>query len=135
MALRRKARRGAEAIEFALVFPVLMGITAGIIDWSWYYSQHLSLLHEVREGMRSAGSQDSDVFTLGDAEDIIEARFVAQGVTGYTVTASYAPSGAVCLLDFAVTVGPYDPLWGLVPTPAQHNIHEKIRTEDQDICP
>jgi len=39
-AYNRRARRGAAATEFALVFPVLVALFAGMIDISWYLTHY-----------------------------------------------------------------------------------------------
>jgi len=57
--LHRPARlpdgeRGASAVEFALVLPILLVLTLGIINFGYLFGQQLSLNQAVREGARAA---------------------------------------------------------------------------------
>jgi Flp pilus assembly protein TadG len=57
--------RGAAMVEFALVLPILLILTLGIINFGYLFGQKLSLNQAVREGARAA--------------------VVAQGLNGTTV--------------------------------------------------
>lgn len=46
--------RGAVAVEFALVLPLLVMLVTGIIQFGLYYNAKLTLTHAVREGARAA---------------------------------------------------------------------------------
>lgn len=46
--------RGAQAVEFALILPVLLIIVMGIINFGYAFSQKLALNQAVREGARKA---------------------------------------------------------------------------------
>jgi Flp pilus assembly protein TadG len=130
----RRARRGAQAIEFGLIFPVLLIITAGIIDWSWYYSNHLTMLHAMREGMRLGASGDSDTSdAVADTEAAILAEFDAMGWTGVSISASLSEDNDVCMVQATVSLNATT-LWGLVPSSSTHSATERMRMEDQDHC-
>ena len=45
-------QRGAAAVEFALVVPLLLTILFGIIEFGWAYGQHLDVRHGSREASR-----------------------------------------------------------------------------------
>jgi len=47
-------------IEFALVTPVFLVITIGIMDWSWYMFHHATVKAAVYEGCRSGAVIDPD---------------------------------------------------------------------------
>lgn len=51
---RRHEDRGAQAVEFALIVPVLLLLVLGIIDFGYVFGQQLSLNQAVREGARKA---------------------------------------------------------------------------------
>lgn len=131
---RGRGRRGGNAIEFALIFPVLAAITASIIDYGWYYSLHLGAIHAAREGAR-AGSVAPDT---GDpcvaAENLTVTLLAANGLVAtasdVAVTeVTNATRGQSIHVEVDV---PYTALWGLVPTPASHHIEVDMRLEDQD---
>jgi len=46
--------RGAAMVEFALVLPILLLLTLGIINFGYLFGQQLSLNQAVREGARAA---------------------------------------------------------------------------------
>jgi Flp pilus assembly protein TadG len=49
--LGRESERGAELIEFALVFPLLL-VVMGIIDWGLVFTRYQVLFNAAREGAR-----------------------------------------------------------------------------------
>ena len=46
--------RGASAVEFGIIAPVLFLVLFGIIDFGWAFSQNLDVKHAAREGARLA---------------------------------------------------------------------------------
>lgn len=130
----RRARRGAQAVEFALIVPVLLMITAAIIDWSWYYSNQLSMLHAMREGMRIGAATDSDAGNAaGQTTTEIQQQFDAMGWTGVSISASLTDDNGICMVEATVSLNATT-LWGLVPSPGSHSATERVRAEDQDQC-
>lgn len=59
---RLRSRRGSNSVEFALMAPLVMLLTAGGIEYSWYYHQLMAVQDAVRQGVRtgSAKPMDSD---------------------------------------------------------------------------
>jgi Flp pilus assembly protein TadG len=51
---RARSRRGANAIEFGLLFPVLMVLLGGMIDLSWMYTVRLGASSAALVGARAA---------------------------------------------------------------------------------
>jgi hypothetical protein len=67
--------RGAQLIEFALVFPLLLLITAGIVDLGLLIRDYQVITNAAREGARLGAAE-------GIADDIVETRvatYVADG--------------------------------------------------------
>ena len=62
MSLRK--RRGANAIEFALVAPILIAIITGIIDYAWFFQQQSAVLTVAREAGRAGTVAPSDVSAM-----------------------------------------------------------------------
>ncbi len=61
---RLRSERGAELIEFALIFPLLLLVVLGIIDFGFLFQRYEVLTNATREGARMAvlpGYADADV--------------------------------------------------------------------------
>ena len=50
---RRDRQRGAAAVEFALVLPILLLLVLGAIDWGWYFFIDQMVTNAAREGARA----------------------------------------------------------------------------------
>ena len=48
-------RRGVEAVEFAMVMPVMLLLTFGAIDYGWYFWNQALATNAVLAGMRTGG--------------------------------------------------------------------------------
>jgi len=103
---RLRCDDGAELIEFALVFPLLLLVLFGIIDFGLLFQRYEAVTNAAREGARVA-------VLPGYAQADVEARatqyLVAAGLTA-TPTFSYtAPQavnvGGACVTITGVTVG------------------------------
>lgn len=70
---RRDGQRGVAALEFALVFPLLLVLVLGAIDWGWYFFVDQLVTNAAREGAR-AGTllPPPPSSTPGQAEDAAE---------------------------------------------------------------
>lgn len=55
---RRREDRGASAVEFALVMPILLLLLFGLITTGLTFSDHLSATNAVREGSRYGAAAD-----------------------------------------------------------------------------
>jgi Flp pilus assembly protein TadG len=59
----RSKEKGASLIEFALLFPFLVLLLIGIIEFAWLFSQHL----DVRQGAREAARLMSINYPIGQS--------------------------------------------------------------------
>jgi Flp pilus assembly protein TadG len=85
--VRRRGERGAAAVEFALVLPVLMLIVLGCIDWGYYFFVDQIVTNAAREGARSGAVADRV-----SADPLA----VAEGaVTGYLGAARLAAAATI----------------------------------------
>lgn len=66
----RSKERGAAAVEFALVLPLLLTLVFGIIEFGWAYAQMLDVRHGAREGARLVAVND---FPAGQTADDLTA--------------------------------------------------------------
>ncbi len=120
---RLSDQRGAELLEFALVMPLLLVLTAGIIDFGLLFRDYEVVTNAAREGARVAVLPG---YTDADAVARANAYLVASGLTP-TDTPTVVPvpipaggAGAPTFPGFQVTVQ-YDhqmlmlgPLMGLL---------------------
>ena len=112
-ALRRLLRRarsdsGAELVEFALVFPLLLLVVLGIADFGLMFQQYEVLTNAAREGARIAVLPN---YASGDAQARVD-QYIAAGFlsTGGTVTTTVSAPVKVqitptnCMTVITVTV-------------------------------
>lgn len=91
--------RGAAAVEFALVLPILLLVVCGIIDFGRAYNAKITLTHAAREAAR--------VWALGGTAADTTARAQAtatglSGVTAATTTCTFGqPTTVTVTADFA----------------------------------
>ena len=101
-------QRGAAAVEFALLLPVLIMVLFGIIEFGVALSRQQVLATASREGARLGIRQSVPRPTAADIQALARRVFTQAGVTGVTpmiaVTGAGGPSGT----DLTVTVSaPY----------------------------
>ena len=77
--------RGATAVEFALLLPVLLLLVFGIIDLGRALNAQITLTQAAREGARLAA--------LSQANVVSRTQAAATGLSGVTVTVTACPSG------------------------------------------
>lgn len=88
MKTRNKKTRysGTTMVEAALVFPLLLLLTLGAIEYGWLFLKAQQTTHAAREGARiaiRAGLTDPDV-----VNNAIDYLMTAAGISGYTTTIS-----------------------------------------------
>lgn len=72
--LRRARERGAAAVEFAMVLPVLLLLLGGVIDFGSLYYNQIVLSNAARDGARlvAANSAASPLFTQSQIQTAIQ---------------------------------------------------------------
>jgi Flp pilus assembly protein TadG len=94
---RRQARdRGATAVEFALLFPLLMLIVFGTIDFGRALNAQITLTQAAREGVR--------LDALGEPNVVTQTQNAATGLSPVNVTVTGCPPGASLTSDAVVNV-------------------------------
>lgn len=98
MAGRLKSERGAELIEFALIFPLLLVVIVGIFDFGFLFQRYEVLTNAAREGARIAVLPN---YTQTDVQNRVCAFLTSGGVphTGCT------SNPVVTVTDVTVPVG------------------------------
>jgi Flp pilus assembly pilin Flp len=100
MSVRRwSGERGAAAVEFALVVPILLAVMFGIIDYGLWFSDTLNVRQGVDEGARAAVVNDFGSCSSGSAGArtacLVKDRIAANGGTAYVkVVVTGPPSGS-----------------------------------------
>ena len=76
-----RTRRGANAIEFALTFPVFTFLLFGLIEYGWYFYERYQLAEVTRAGCRAGAllhPDDADPSHRADVTARIEIRKYCQ---------------------------------------------------------
>ena len=87
MTPRRNPERGAAAVEFALVLPVLLLLVLGMLEFSRAYNVQISLTNAAREGARVMAIHDDATLAKNAA-----VAAAAPSVTLTTAQVSVSPS-------------------------------------------
>jgi Flp pilus assembly protein TadG len=86
LAHRLRSERGAAAVEFALVTPLLLALVFGIIEFGRGYSQLNVYTGAAREGARYAAVRCQPDSTTGCTDGLIASNAVSPSLVGYTAT-------------------------------------------------
>ncbi len=133
-----RRRRGTHVIEFALVTPVFLVLTIGIMDWGWYMFTHATVKAAVYEGCRTGAVIDPDSNPTPEsvAAGDIRARLASLNIscTGgddrCVVQTQRSGSSPEELLLCAVDAD-YRSLFELVPTPVEVGTATQVLLEIQ----
>ena len=99
--------RGAAAVEFALIAPLLFMLIFGIINFGIAWSQKEVFVQAAREGARYAavGCEDGDCGTNGDeVRTRVSNALVGYQITGGTAAISVSPNSACASTNTSDTV-------------------------------
>jgi hypothetical protein len=88
--------RGAVAVEFALVAPILLALLAGIVEFAHAYNLQISVTQAAREAARTMA------ITNDQAEAELAAANGAPGLATETFTYAFTPTA--CVADGTVNV-------------------------------
>ena len=112
-----RSERGAAAVEFALVLPILMTLLLGVIEFGHYFNVQISATHAAREAARSM-SVTGNWTTAEQA-----ARTASPTLNQSLVQVSRVPESCTPGATVAVTVTyDYDSFTGIV---KDVNLHGK----------
>lgn len=98
---RRLRERGIALAEMALILPVLVLLTFGVIEYGWMFMKAHQITSAAREGARAGAralSSNAEV-TAAVTKVLSDA-----GIAGYTTTISPAADGVLTGERFTVTV-------------------------------
>lgn len=102
---RRSGERGAAAVEFALVCPILLMLLIGMVEFGRGYSAKISIASAAREGVRAVALGDDGAAAARAAASDLEASKLTVSAPAsckqgdpVTVTTRYAFSYNIPLL-------------------------------------
>ncbi len=129
--MRRGSERGAAAVEFALVLPVLLFIVLGAIDWGHYFMVEQVAVNAAREGAR-VGSLHApaapDAPMLAEAEATATAYLARAGLDLARATVTAAPGAGSVVVQVSYRAGSITGFLDLVPLlPASANATAEMR--------
>lgn len=138
-AKKRRTDRGASAVEFALVVPLLAAILFGIIDYGLVFTDSVSMRQGVREAARS-GVVSNFSSSCGSASTIANLQCRAKdeigAITGTAAVKVYAPNGWVKGNELVICARLDDPgIIGFVPLPDDLRSKVKMSIETQELPP
>lgn len=130
--MKLRARRGANALEFALTLPILLAILSGVIDYSYLLHLQFSMVNAVSQGARAASATDYADGPLAVATTVVNEVWTLSEFDSFpTVTATeFTLSNGDLAVQVTAEV-PYEPLVGFLPTPATVSHTAIMRLDDQ----
>lgn len=119
--MTRPSRRGGNAIEFALTFPVFVGLVLGIADYGYYFHLQAGLDNAVAGACREGAKVDPDngsPVAVAEAELETRAGLFCDGACSTAVNDLRTGEFVVPdrTLECRISLE-YEPLIGLVPHP------------------
>ncbi len=143
---RSNNRRGAEAVEFAMVIPVLLMMVFGAIDYGWYFWTQALATNHALTGMRLGGMvkpSDAELESGGAcaqcisrAETETHNRLTSMGITisSSEVRPTLVGIDGNCALFLDVDV-PYDPITPqFFSVPTSYNISMHVVAQGTANC-
>ena len=118
---KRDGRRGAAAVEFALVLPLLVTVLFGVIEYGWVFYQNFNVASSVRDGLRVgvtvalAASPDPKASAIKKTQDLLTG--VGINPASVTINATYNGSPPSKTLTLSASM-PYKAIIGFVPAPS-----------------
>jgi hypothetical protein len=128
---RGRGERGASAVEFALVLPLLLLVMAGIVDYGMFFNNSLNVRQGVREAARQGVVQTPPVGRCA----AVAGGYLAQlgctahervgAIAGETYVRTFYSSWSTGSTLTVCSMVRTDGLIGLVPLPAHGYVHAR----------
>lgn len=107
---RRQPDRGAAAVEFALVMPLLLLVVFGLIDFGRMLNAQITLTEAAREGARANALSSS----VGSRVDLASQNLGPSGTVTYTINQDCASGADNAQVTTKYTFKFITPVGGLV---------------------
>lgn len=131
MVWRRRARRGNNALEFALTLPIFGAFLTGVVDYGWYFNQDMAAAMVVRDAARAASLAPLGVDVASAGEQQGDASMLVAGLEG-TTTCVLSGSKTDQEVSCQITAV-FEPFLGLVPLPSRLEASVTMRMEEQPL--
>jgi len=102
--MKRLNERGAAAVEFAILLPVLMLILFGVIEFGMIMYSREIITNASREGARTGIVQATAKPTTGDIQTVVTNYLTGTGIDPNAVTTTIAGAGLTAPNTLNVTV-------------------------------
>lgn len=141
----RKDRRGANAIEFALVMPVLLGMLIGVMDYGWFFFRESMVTNAMRDGVRLGGLRSpavSDVVgcspcstaAVTEAVNELAELGIPSAPGNFSATVESLDGGATCAVVMTTSL-PHAQFSGFLPIPNDYPIRVAAIAQNVTACP
>lgn len=139
-----RSRRGAEALEFALVLPVFLALLAGAFDYGMLFFTQFRVNAELHQSLRwGALQRPTDLEReFGGCEQCIEAATedavavlaeIGIDMHARELTPSLAPLDGTCALVLEADI-PHTPLVGLFHVPTTYTVKSALPAQQVTRC-
>ncbi len=126
-----KRRRGASALELALVTPVIVLLATSILDWAWYFHEQTLVLEAVHDSARKGATTNQDADPEGEALALLQQRLAAWNLDSDEATLDASLSGSSPDTEITVSASiPFRGLTGIALTPDAVEATMTMRLED-----
>jgi Flp pilus assembly protein TadG len=114
------SQRGAAAVEFAIILPLLVSLVLGTIDWGYYFFVQQVVTNAAREGARVGTLYDptspgADALAVADAEATARSYLDGAGLAAAGATALAEPTGDAIVVTVTYTTGSLTGFLDLIP--------------------
>ena len=128
--MHSNSRRGANAIEFALLLPVLIALVAGVLDFGVYFDTRRDVVNAARDGTRAAVAHHVMDEVVEMAEERTRRSLDNQGIVGATVVGRMTGGDGERMLTIEVAA-PYHAPIGIIPSPPDYSVSYTMMLEHQ----
>ena len=126
-----RRRRGASAIETALLMPVVVVGMIGFIEYSWFFFMEMNVAAGARNSARIAAGVPVDMDPAGEFNTEMAGELRTYNLAG-SVESWVSGDAGDRLLNVVVSV-PWDGITGIVPVPTTITYDTTVRLEDQEV--
>lgn len=127
---RPAPRRGATALEFALVLPVIVALFSGTIDGAMFLCQRSAVIDAANAGARAGAVSGDEDTVLDDATAAVTVRLAASGFGGEDVSVTATREEASTPLVRVLVSVPFRGFVGLLPMPVTLSAVATVRYEN-----
>ena len=81
-----KSEKGASAVEFAIILPILVMLIFGIVQFGIAYNNYIALTHAAREGARLAAVNMDEILGIEEFENRIKESAPSVSIESITLS-------------------------------------------------